>query len=159
MSAVEKRVDLASRQKLIRDSWISEQKRSRICLHHNHSDFRQEMIIRIEKQSYIAPHRQLGKTKTYVQLEGEMYLVFFDGKGKYLESDLLKAWGEGTSIVRFDASIWHTVLPLNNESVYIETIEGPYNSKDTDYAAWAPTEDDGNGNSWLRKKVKPNQDL
>ena len=44
-------------------------------------------------------------------------------------------------IYRFSSSQWHTILPMTNSVTYLETISGPYNKKETQFAKWAPSSD------------------
>ena len=60
-------------------------KRSRLCLHQNHSDKVQEMVITVSRVSYIPPHRQLNKKKSYNIIEGRMMIFFFDKSGNILQ--------------------------------------------------------------------------
>jgi cupin fold WbuC family metalloprotein len=112
------------------------------------------MVIRLEYNSYIAPHRQLDKSKSYIQLKGKMYLLFFNEFGELHEATLLGAWGKETSIVRFDASVWHTILPIRGATVYVESIQGPYKLNGTDFADWAPPVNDPNGCNWLEEQLR-----
>ena len=81
------------------------------------SIFRQEMVIQVQKDSYIAPHRQIGKTKTYIILEGEMNVFFFDSMGDIVNKSILRPWGkEGSTVLRFDSSPWHTILSTTKAS-------------------------------------------
>jgi hypothetical protein len=34
-----------------------------------------------------------------------------------------------------------TILPMTNSVTYLETISGPYNKKETQFAKWAPSSD------------------
>ena len=43
----------------------------------DHSDPLQEMVIALCADAYIPPHRQAGKTKSYVTLKGEIGVVYF----------------------------------------------------------------------------------
>ena len=113
------------------------------------------MVIQVLKDSYIAPHRQIGKTKTYIILEGEMYVVFFDSIGEIANKFILRPWGkEGSTVLRFDSSPWHTILSTTKTSTYVETAEGPYKPESTEFAEWAPANKDTKGIFWLEKKIK-----
>lgn len=122
-------------------------RRARHCLHSGHEDQVQEMVIAICKDCYIAPHRQLGKTKSYVLLEGRMDLVFFEDDGTPNRRIALEspAGDKDCSALRFNSSHWHTVICLSSHAVYIESIAGPYRPENTDWADWAPQADDPAG--------------
>ena len=113
------------------------------------------MVIQVEKSSYIAPHRQLGKTKTYILLEGGMYVVFFDNLGNIENKLILRPWDKkGSTLLRFDSSPWHTVHSITKTSTYVETAEGPYKPESTQFAEWAPANKDSQGIFWLKSKIK-----
>ncbi|MEI6572494.1 MAG: WbuC family cupin fold metalloprotein [Alphaproteobacteria bacterium] len=135
---------------LIELSKIALNKRSRICLHKDHSDIFQQMLICIRSNSYVVPHRQNGKLKSYIILKGSLNLYFFDNDGNVSRIITLD---RKSKIVRYDASIWHTIMTYNCKlCLYIETIDGPYIRKDTEWANWAPTDEDAiNAKIYKRK--------
>lgn len=118
-------------------------KRSRINLHSGESDPIQEMIIAVHKDSYLRPHRQRNKRKSYNILEGEMFVAFFDDNGNLTDKVRMSQTGiQGDIYLRFDAGIWHTILPLSEIVVFTEVIPGPYLPDNTEYADWAPGQED-----------------
>ncbi len=117
-------------------------KRSRLCLHQNLSDKVQEMVITVCRGSYIPPHRQLNKKKSYNVIEGRMMIFFFDERGNILRKIEMGLPGSDKPFIyRFSSSQWHTILPMTNSVTYLETISGPYNKKETQFAKWAPSSD------------------
>ena len=113
---------------------VDPERRSRHCLHENHDDPVQEMVIVMRHESEVAPHRQSGKRKSYYVLEGAMAVVFFDGAAQVAQRVDMSTAGSGHPFVyRFDASEWHTVIPQTQYVVYVETIEGPYQASGTDW--------------------------
>ena len=64
---------------------IAERKRARICLHDNHEDPVQQMLIALRRESYVQPLRQNGKRKSYCVVEGAIVLAFFDDLGELIE--------------------------------------------------------------------------
>lgn len=118
-------------------------RRARLCMHTSHDDPIQEMVIAVCDDCYIAPHRQQGKTKSYVLLDGRLSVYFFDADGKVEQHIEMSPSGQGTCCsLRFDSSQWHTVMSQSDHSVYTETIVGPYDPEGTDWAPWAPDADD-----------------
>lgn len=118
-------------------------RRSRFCLHQNHDDPVQEMIIVLAQGTRVPPHRQIGKRKSYYLFEGRLRLRFYDEGGRWGDEVYLSASHEGEEgaalsfALRFDASVWHTVFPETPFVVYLETIQGPFNPQGTD---WSPAE-------------------
>lgn len=129
-------------------------RRARLCLHHDYNDKVQEMIIAVCRDSYICPHRQLHKYKTYTMIKGSMLVPFFDDDGRVVRKIKM---GEMTSrevfIHRFSSNQWHTVVPLSDIVVYIETIAGPYVKDETEWATWGPKEGDADGIEAFLSKI------
>ncbi len=116
------------------------QKIARICLHRNHKDHIQEMLIAIHRDTYLAPHKQPLKEKSYIIIEGEMRLAFFDDNGTISNFiDLSESSGAGDFICRFDAGRWHTPVSKSLQCVYLEIIPGPFEPDKTCWADWAPS--------------------
>jgi cupin fold WbuC family metalloprotein len=112
-------------------------KRSRICIHRDHEDSIQEMVIVILKDTKINPHRQLGKEKSYILIEGEMLVTFFNSEGQLFKKIVMDIRSNKFKrIIRFDSSIWHTVVAITDITVYIEITNGPYYPEQTEYANW-----------------------
>lgn len=111
-------------------------------LHEGLDDPCQRLIIAIEPDSYVRPHRHLlePKTECLMGLRGRLALLTFDDRGEIL--DLLYL-GQGTTIagVEVPAGVWHTLLALEPGSVFFEIKEGPYRPlQGEDFAPWAPEE-------------------
>jgi len=116
----------------------TELKRSRICLHSSENALIQEMIIAVCKESLITPHRQLDKNKSYLIIEGDLNVIFYDNSGNIIEKTEMSAKkNEKIFAYRFDAGIWHTIIPLSDMVVFKETIDGPYIKENTEYADWS----------------------
>ncbi len=117
----------------------SDNKRARICLHQDHCSAVQQMLIVFHRSSFIGPHRQKHQFKSYIILQGQLSVSFFDDAGKVTECQRL---GEITTqnqfLLRFPAERWHMAVPLTEWTVFIETAEGPFTPASTEYAPWGP---------------------
>ncbi len=135
-------IDYGALEKLKKEAFDSKNKRARTCLHDNHADIVQQMIIAVCRDSYIQPHRQKNKNKSYTVIEGEALVIFFDLYGKKLKMiHMGMAQTNHVRSLRYNSGIWHTVLTLSDVFIYVETISGPYRTSDTEYAEWAPQSD------------------
>ena len=129
-------------------------KRARICLHRSHDDLVQQMLIAVDKDSYIRPHRQLEKEKSYIVIEGGMSVVFFDDSGKVTRKIEMSDSSNGkVSMCRFNSSIWHMLQIHSNVVLYLESIEGPFRKRNTEYAPWSPNENEVVGIETLLKRI------
>jgi len=130
-------------------------KRSRICLHKDTDDPIQEMVITLCENSYVAPHRNQGKDKSYHIIDGELLVVFFDETGQLINKVELGTCESGkTFLYRFDAALWHTVISLTESVCYKETVAGPFVKSEEELADWAPCFDDEIDGNLFMKTLK-----
>jgi glucose-6-phosphate isomerase len=120
---------------LKKEAAASPSRRTRHMLHVSKDDSVQEMIIVACSNTNIRPHRQKGKRKSYLLIEGELEVLGFDNSGNIIYSQVLTA--ANNDCLSYDATTWHTIVPLTDFVVFKETISGPYDPKETDWANWA----------------------
>ncbi|MEK0192464.1 WbuC family cupin fold metalloprotein [Microcoleus anatoxicus] len=131
-------------------------KRSRICLHQDHSDQVQEMVIAFCKDSYIRPHRHLKKSESFHVIEGSLIVVFFDDNGEITRRVEMSSQGSRqTFIYRLSSSLWHTVVPRSEFVILHETTTGPFIKGDTEFPSWAPEDGDTQGIWALLARIAP----
>ena len=129
--------------KLVEKAKKSTRKRARICIHNNNESTLHEMFIAKLNNTYVRPHKNLNKSKSFQLLEGEMDLVIFDNFGNI--KDLIKMSSHGQDSVffyRLTITCFHSLIIKTDYAIFKETITGPFNNSDTIYAEWAPLEDD-----------------
>lgn len=116
-------------------------RRSRICMHLSEEDSVQEMVIGLCRDSYIRPHRHLGKSESYHIIEGELTVILFDETGRVTKRILMSANDASLKLIfRLSNEAWHMVIPQTEYVVIHEVTNGPFNRSDTEYASWAPHE-------------------
>ena len=100
--------------------------RARVCTHMDNRSAVQEMLIAFMKDSYVRPHRHLGKSESFCVIEGELSVIFFDENGKETDRVALSASDPGKPFYfRGERENWHTVL-IESEYAFIhETTTGP----------------------------------
>ena len=114
-------------------------KRARFCLHRSHNDSIQDMVIAFCKDSYVHPHRNVRKSKLFHVIEGELILVFFDDVGAVINKVEMGTCESGKSFLcRLNVNAWHTVVPLSDYLIILETNGGPFVKGKDEYAKWAP---------------------
>ena len=109
------------------------------------------MLNAIEPGSYIRPHRHLDpdKMEMFVVLKGNGAVITFDDNGQMLECFMLEADGEMLG-VELPPGVWHTVVSMEEGTVFVEVKDGPYlPSTDKDFAAWAPLPDTPEADSYM----------
>lgn len=121
-------------------------RRARLCLHHDHSDKVQEMVIAFCRSSYVRPHRHVDKSESFHVIEGDLAVVFFDDSGHVTRQIKMSQYGNGqTFLYRLSTSLWHMALPLSEFVIIHETTPGPFIKDEREFATWAPDEADADG--------------
>lgn len=121
---------------------ISPRKRARICTHKTNDDALHEMVIVISADSYIHPHRHVGKSESFHIVEGEVDVAVFDDDGKLLEVIQLGAPASGRCFYyRLSEGAFHTLLIRSGYLIVHEVTNGPFDRDRTVLASFAPTED------------------
>ncbi|MBI3853378.1 MAG: cupin fold metalloprotein, WbuC family [Verrucomicrobia bacterium] len=118
-------------------------KRARLCTHHDVSDPLHEMIIVNLRDTYVRPHKNTNKPKSFQMLEGMMDVVVFDDAGKVTGATRLGAYASGyPSYFRLHETRFHTLRTITPLGMFQETTRGPFVAGDTVFAAWAPEDQD-----------------
>ena len=112
-------------------------KRARICMHEDESDRLHEMLIAAPRHAIWPPHRNDSGPKSWLIFEGAIAIVIFDENHDFEEHWTLDAnAANGLRFLRLSGTRWHTILPLSESAVYLETALGPY--RKTTFADWGP---------------------
>lgn len=115
----------------------------------------QRLLIAIEPDSYVAPHRHLDpqKAESLLLVRGTLGAVFFSDDGQISTTLKLSAAGECCG-VDIPAGEYHSVVALEPGTVFFESKAGPYRPVDpAEFAAWAPREGDA-GASAFREQLR-----
>lgn len=126
-----------------REASRSGKRRARICAHRSNADALHEMVIAIVADSYIQPHRHIGKSESFHIIEGIVDVVIFDDDGAISEVIELGAPGSGRLFFyRLSESRFHTLLIRSPLLVMHEVTNGPFNPEQTIVAPFAPPGND-----------------
>lgn len=116
--------------------------RARICAHKTNEDALHEMVIAISAQSYIHPHKHLGKSESFHVIEGKVDVVMFDDRGGIVDIIELGEAGSGRDFYyRLSDSAFHTFLIRTDFLVVHEVTNGPFVRDKTVLAPFAPSEE------------------
>lgn len=122
---------------------VTQHKRVRLCAHQSTDDSLHEMFIALHRETYIRPHRHIGKAESLHILEGSADAVFFDDLGNIVHVIALGEYASGnTFFYRIGESLYHTLIVRSEYLIFHETTEGPFRRADTIGAPWAPHGDD-----------------
>ncbi len=136
--------------------------RSRICLHSDNNELIHEMLIVQLKDTYIQPHKHIGKSESFHIIEGSMYVIIFNEQGKIKKIFYLDANTQtpnSSIIYRLSKDYWHSILPCSNFVVFHETTNGPFNPAQTQFPYWAPDEIQSNSEEINKFKQQLNEEI
>lgn len=138
--AVVSRADI---EEIKRRAAASARRRARICGHADADEPLHEMLIVLDRRTYIRPHRHHGKAESLLVLEGAADIVFFDDRGGITRVLPVTPYGAGhTFYYRIADALYHTVLVRTDSIVFHEATTGPFRREQTEFATWSPAEGD-----------------
>jgi cupin fold WbuC family metalloprotein len=122
-------------------------KRARINAHPHGDDALHEMIIAIDRDSYIRPHKHPGKSEAFHIVEGAVDIVIFDDAGGIVRIVPLSAKGaaggkSNTFYYRMSEPFFHTLIIRSDLLVVHEITNGPFRPEATVFADFAPPDSD-----------------
>jgi cupin fold WbuC family metalloprotein len=117
--------------------------RARLLLHPGREDSLHEMIIALPHGSCDHPHINFKSGKSFLALAGQFAVMLFSDDGADVRPVILSADQllPGARITRLRRPVWHTVIPLAGDTVFLETIVGPFEGNQ--FAPWYPSVDRG----------------
>lgn len=115
--------------------------RARLLLHRDRLDPLQEMVIALPPHSCDHPHINGKSGKTFLALSGQFALMRCSDNGRDIQPIILSAgsW-PGAALVHLRGPAWHTIIPLQGDTVFLETIAGPFTGNA--FAGWFPPDTD-----------------
>jgi cupin fold WbuC family metalloprotein len=116
--------------------------RVRINVHADARDPLHEMFIALSRDSYVRPHRHPGKTEAFHIVEGDVDVVVLDDAGEVRRIVEL-GQGPGRAVYyRMVQPMFHTLLVKSEILVVHEITNGPFVPGGTQFAPFAPGEDE-----------------
>lgn len=114
--------------------------RSRICTHFTVEDDIHEMVIYHPKETYVRPHKHMGKDESFHLISGEIDLVIFDESGNIVKVLQMGNYESGkTFYYRISANTFHTQI-FRKDTIFHEVTKGPFDKRDNVAADWSPDE-------------------
>jgi cupin fold WbuC family metalloprotein len=126
---------------LVEAARLAPQRRARLILHSTREDSLHEMIIALPPDSCDHPHINFKSGKSFLALSGQFAVICFSDDGSDITPVVLSADDRlaGAKIVRLRKPAWHTIIPLAGDTVFLETIIGPFEGNQ--FATWFPDAD------------------
>ena len=123
-------------------------RRARVLLHPGQEDSLHEMLIALPRESCDVPHINFKSGKSFHIVRGEMAVMLFADDGNEVQPCRLGALPTNACrMVRLNRSYWHTIIPLSDYVVFIETIIGPFTGNR--FAEWSPNPDSAEWESFV----------
>ena len=119
----------------------TKKKRIRFCFHNNKKDSLHEMVILLQKGTYIRPHMHIQKPESLHIIEGECDVIFFNTNGQIVDIKNISKKKNSVFYYRLNKPIYHTFVLKSKYVIFHETTTGPLNRSKTKYASWAPDEE------------------
>ncbi len=130
-------------------------RRIRICAHKDTADRLHEMLIIHTSDTYVRPHKHLGKSESFHVIEGTVDVVLFDETGGVTEVIRMGDYASGRRFYyRIDQPIYHTLLITSPVLVFHEVTNGPFRREETAFAPWGPVEQDVVGREAFLNRVR-----
>lgn len=126
---------------LLEKSVTSPRKRMNYNVHEHFSDIIQKMFVGTKKASYFRPHKHADKSEFALVVKGSFDILLFNNSGDVIQRVNV---GAGCEIMGFEieANVWHTWLPLEDDSIFFEVKQGPYDPKGAnEFAEWSPADE------------------
>lgn len=121
-------------------------RRVRLCAHRQTEDALHEMLIVLQRGTYVRPHRHLNKSESFHVVEGALTVVLFTDAGEIRETIRMGNYASGREFYyRLAEPAYHTVLLESEQAVIHETTNGPFNRLETQFAPWSAAEEDAAG--------------
>jgi dTDP-4-dehydrorhamnose reductase len=126
-------------------------RRARFCAHLTPDAEQHDMLIVTHRDSYVAPHRHLTKSETFVVLEGSADMILFDESGAVEKIVRMGAPTSGRPFFyRMPPRQFHSLAMDSELLVFLENTKGPFRLNDRETASWAPDSTDAeNGKAFL----------
>ena len=120
--------------------------KSRLLFHKDKKETLHEMLI-VHNSSppksfkYNNPHKNVNSAKSWQILEGKVVFVVFNEYGEVIGHNILCSNSDEYSfMLRLNEACYHTLIPITDVLVYIETLLGPFSGRVD--APWAPKEEE-----------------
>ena len=136
---------------LLAKAGSSVRRRSNFNIHKSNQDRIQRYLVGAKIDSYFRPHRHKSRFELAVVLRGKFDLLLFDDQAVVTTRISLGPDLENSGF-EMPPDIWHTWIPMVDDSIFLEVKEGPYDPESAaEFADWSPPEGDERVAGFLSK--------
>ncbi len=114
-------------------------RRARVCAHESPQANQHDMLIASCRETYVAPHRHLHRSESFMVIEGEADLLLFDENGAV--TDIVAMGPAGSPkpfFYRMPVGRFHSLAIHSNVLIFLESTRGPFDPTQNENASWAP---------------------
>jgi cupin fold WbuC family metalloprotein len=117
-------------------------RRIRLCAHRSVDVPVHEMLIVHTSDTYVRPHKHLGKSESFHVIDGEVDVVIFSDDGGVADVISMGPFQTGRPFFyRIADPLYHTLLIRSPVLVFHEATTGPFKREETAFAPWAPADE------------------
>jgi cupin fold WbuC family metalloprotein len=118
---------------------VNVKRRARLCAHPSPDADQHDMLIVSHRDTYVAPHRHLTKSESFLVVEGAATALLFSEDGRNVERLRMGSAGSGLPFFyRMPARQFHSLSIESEFLVFVEGTKGPFRPDDMENAPWAP---------------------
>jgi len=118
-------------------------RRARFCAHPSPSAEQHDMLIASQRETYVAPHRHLDRSESFLIVEGSADILLFDERGGLQEVIKMGPPESGFPFFyRMPQRQFHSLSIDSELLVFLESTKGPFLPGSSENASWAPAADD-----------------
>lgn len=135
-------LDAALLDELAARARATPRRRCHHTLHAGPAELAHRMLVAIEPDSYVRPHRHLdpSKAETIIVLRGRLGTLIFNADGSVGEARVMAA---GAAVIGYNIppGVFHSIVALDSGTLFVEAKAGPYAAPvEAEWGAWAPAE-------------------
>ncbi len=125
---------------LLNKAGSSPRKRTNVNFHDDLSDVVQKILIGTKMGTYFRPHRHAVNYEFALVLKGSFSLLLFDDAGVVTDRQIISAGSDAIGF-QIQPNQWHTLVTLEDDSVFFEVKQGSYDPQvAAEFALWSPEE-------------------
>jgi cupin fold WbuC family metalloprotein len=137
-----KLINTTTINELLNRAAASARRRSNYNIHESAQDPIQRYLVAAKRDSYFRPHRHRSTSELAFVLRGRFDLIVFDDAGRVTDRISLGCELE-TMGFEMPPDVWHSWIPMIDDSIFLEVKEGPYDpASAVEFAEWSPREGD-----------------
>ena len=147
-------LDSATIERGIAAAKASPRRRIIMQLHRSDTEGVQRLLNFMQRGSYARPHCHPApeNIETAAVLKGAVGFLVFEPSGTVRSAHRLDAGNASSCMVDIERGVWHTLVPLADDTVVLEIKRGPYCAEtDKTFAVWSPEEEAAEAAGYLKQ--------